>query len=160
HRINVLTIGVPPLRARRADIPSLAEHFLRLASVENGVAPKRLAPRALDFLSQLPWPGNVRELRNLMERLVVLVPAETVGQPEVMSVYQMAAPAGDGDQGPLTLREARARFEREYIVERLTANGGNLGETARDLGLDRSSLYLKMKQLGIRPPTRKTAGVR
>ena len=77
HRINVLTIGVPPLRTRREDIPSLAEHFLRLASVENDVRPKRLAPRALDFLVQLPWPGNVRELRNLMERLVILVADDT-----------------------------------------------------------------------------------
>jgi two-component system, NtrC family, nitrogen regulation response regulator NtrX len=159
HRLNVLTIAVPPLRARRQDIPELAEHFLRLASVENGVAPKKLAPRALDLLSQLPWPGNVRELRNLMERLVVLVPAETVSHQDVMSVYQMAAP-GEGDAGPLTLREARAQFEREYILERLSANGGNLGDTARDLGLDRSSLYLKMKQLGLRPPTRKTASAR
>jgi two-component system nitrogen regulation response regulator NtrX len=155
HRLNVLTIAVPPLRSRRQDIPELAEHFLRLASVENGVAPKRLAPRALDFLSQLPWPGNVRELRNLMERLVVLVPSETVTHQDVMGVYQMAGPVGEGDPGPLTLREARAQFEREYILDRLTANGGNLGDTARDLGLDRSSLYLKLKQLGIRPPTRK-----
>jgi two-component system nitrogen regulation response regulator NtrX len=155
HRLNVLTIAVPPLRSRRQDIPELAEHFLRLASVENGVAPKRLAPRALDFLSQLPWPGNVRELRNLMERLVVLVPSETVTHQDVMGVYQMAGPVGEGDPGPLTLREARAQFEREYILDRLTANGGNLGETARDLGLDRSSLYLKLKQLGIRSPTRK-----
>src|SRR5262245_1169360 len=156
HRLNVLTIAVPPLRARRQDIPELAEHFLRLASVENGVAPKRLAPRALDFLSQLPWPGNVRELRNLMERLVVLVPSETVTHQDVMGVYQMAGPVGEGDPGPLTLREARAQFEREYILDRLSANGGNLGDTARDLGLDRSSLYLKLKQLGIRAPTRKT----
>jgi two-component system nitrogen regulation response regulator NtrX len=155
HRLNVLTIAVPPLRSRRQDIPELAEHFLRLASVENGVLPKRLAPRALDFLSQLPWPGNVRELRNLMERLVVLVPSETVTHQDVMGVYQMAAPVGEGDPGPMTLREARAQFEREYILERLTANGGNLGDTARDLGLDRSSLYLKLKQLGIRPPSRK-----
>jgi two-component system, NtrC family, nitrogen regulation response regulator NtrX len=155
HRLNVLTIAVPPLRTRRQDIPELAEHFLRLSSVENGITPKRLAPRALDFLAQLPWPGNVRELRNLMERLVVLVPSETVTHQDVMGVYQMAGPVGEGDPGPLTLREARAQFEREYILDRLTANGGNLGETARDLGLDRSSLYLKLKQLGIRPPTRK-----
>jgi two-component system nitrogen regulation response regulator NtrX len=156
----VLTIAVPPLRARRQDIPELAEHFLRLASIENGVAPKRLATRALDYLSQLPWPGNVRELRNLMERLVVLVPSETVGQQDVMSVSQMAAPVGEGEGGPLTLREARAQFEREYILERLSANGGNLGDTARDLGLDRSSLYLKMKQLAIRPSTRKVPASR
>jgi two-component system nitrogen regulation response regulator NtrX len=155
HRLNVLTIAVPPLRLRRQDIPELAEHFLRLASVENGVSPKRLAPRALDFLAQLPWPGNVRELRNLMERLVVLVPAETVTHQDVMGVYQMAGVVADGDPEPLTLREARAQFEREYILDRLSANAGNLGETARDLGLDRSSLYLKMKQLGIRPPTRR-----
>jgi two-component system nitrogen regulation response regulator NtrX len=156
----VLTIAVPPLRARRQDIPELAEHFLRLASIENGVPPKRLATRALDYLSQLPWPGNVRELRNLMERLVVLVPSETVSQQDVIGVYQMAGPAGEGESGPLTLREARAQFEREYILERLSANGGNLGDTARDLGLDRSSLYLKMKQLGIRATTRKVTATR
>ncbi|HXU12780.1 MAG TPA: sigma-54 dependent transcriptional regulator, partial [Candidatus Binatia bacterium] len=72
HRINVLTVAVPPLRNRREDIPELAEHFLRLASVENDVKPKRLSPRAVDLLIQMPWQGNVRELRNLMERLVVL----------------------------------------------------------------------------------------
>jgi len=151
HRINVLTIGVPPLRTRREDIPSLAEHFLRLASVENGVRPKRLAPRALDFLVQLPWPGNVRELRNLMERLVILVADDTVSQQDVVSIYQMSAPTPHrGDEPDVRpLREARAQFEREYIVERLAANEGNLGETARELGLDRSSLYLKMKQLNI-----------
>jgi two-component system nitrogen regulation response regulator NtrX len=66
HRINVLTVAVPPLRARREDIPELAEHFLRLSSVENDVKPKRLSPRAIDLLIQMPWQGNVRELRNLM----------------------------------------------------------------------------------------------
>ena len=150
HRINVLTIGVPPLRARRQDIPSLAEHFLRLASVENGVRPKRLSPRALDFLVQLPWPGNVRELRNLMERLVILISEESVSHQDVLSIYQMSAP-GHLAESPevLPLREARARFERDYIVQRLAANEGNLGETAKELGIERSSLYLKMKQLQI-----------
>jgi two-component system nitrogen regulation response regulator NtrX len=147
HRINVLTIAVPPLRARREDIPELAEHFLRLASVENGIKPKRLNPRALDMLAQLPWPGNVRELRNLMERLVVLVNADDVRHEDVMSAVRMqGAPI---DTGPLPLRQARARFEREYILYRLSANRGNLGKTARDLGIERTNLYRKMKQLGI-----------
>ena len=120
HRINVLTIAVPPLRARREDIPELAEHFLRLASVENGVTPKRLAPRALDFLVQLPWPGNVRELRNLMERLVVLVPKDVVGHQDVMDVAaRWPACVGRRATGPLPLRQARARFERQYILDRL-----------------------------------------
>jgi two-component system nitrogen regulation response regulator NtrX len=153
HRINVLTIGVPPLRARREDIPELAEHFLRLASVENGVAPKRLSPRAVDLLVQMPWQGNVRELRNLMERLVVLVSKDVVGPQEVMDVLQMTAMPAE-DAGPLPLRQARARFERQYILHRLTANGGNLGSTARELGIERTNLYRKMKQLGIQAPAR------
>jgi two-component system nitrogen regulation response regulator NtrX len=152
HRINVLTIAVPPLSARQGDIPELAEHFLRLSSVENGVRPKRLSPRALDFLVHLPWSGNVRELRNLMERLVVLVPSEVVSHKDVMDLLHI--PSRSNDREPLPLRQARARFERQYILERLSANRGNLGHTARDLGIERTNLYRKMKQLGIQTPVR------
>ncbi len=149
HRINVLTIAVPPLRARREDIPALAEHFLRLASVENGVKPKRFSPRALDILVQMPWHGNVRELRNLMERLVVLVSRDVVTQQDAMDAFHISG-TGSSDEGTaLPLREARARFERQYILYRLSANQGSLGRTARDLGIERTNLYRKMKQLGI-----------
>jgi two-component system nitrogen regulation response regulator NtrX len=155
HRVNVLTIAVPPLSARREDIPDLAAHFLRLSSVENGVRPKRLAPRAVDFLVQLPWRGNVRELRNLMERLVVLVPNDVVSHTDVMSILHIPVSA-DADGSKLPLRQARAKFERQYILERLSANRGNLGVTARDLGIERTNLYRKMKQLGIQAPVRTT----
>jgi two-component system nitrogen regulation response regulator NtrX len=153
HRVNVLTVAVPPLRNRREDIPELAEHFLRLASVENDVKPKRLSPRAVDLLIQMPWQGNVRELRNLMERLVVLVAKDVVGQQEVMDVLQMGGLRAE-ETNPLPLRQARARFERQYILHRLTANRGNLGNTARELGIERTNLYRKMKQLGIQAPSR------
>jgi two-component system nitrogen regulation response regulator NtrX len=153
HRVNVLTIAVPPLSARRQDIPELATHFLRLSSVENGVRPKRLAPRALDFLVNLPWRGNVRELRNLMERLVVLVSHDVVSHTDVMTILHIPASV-EQDGGKLPLRQARARFERQYILERLSANRGNLGVTARDLGIERTNLYRKMKQLGIQAPAR------
>jgi two-component system nitrogen regulation response regulator NtrX len=153
HRINVLTIAVPPLRSRRQDIPELAEHFLRLASVENGVVPKRLSSRAVDVLMQLPWKGNVRELRNLMERVAILVPADSVGPQDLVDLLQMASGAAEG-AGAMPLREARSRFERQYIVTRLHANRGNLGETARELGIERTNLYRKMKQLGIQTPPR------
>jgi two-component system nitrogen regulation response regulator NtrX len=149
HRINVLTIAVPPLAARREDIPELAEHFLRLASVENGLKPRRLAPGALDFLVQLPWKGNVRELRNLMERVVVLGSREVVSQKELMEVMHLAGEGVGRAVGPLPLREARARFERQYILDRLSANSGHLAETARELGIERTNLYRKMRQLGI-----------
>jgi two-component system nitrogen regulation response regulator NtrX len=154
-RINVLNIAVPPLRARRDDIPDLAEHFLRLSSVENGLKPKRLTPRAVEFLRQLPWPGNVRELRNLMERMVVLIAGENVSHRDVMAALQMTRIGAREEDGPMSLRQARSRFEREYILERISANKGNLGVTARDLGIERTNLYRKMKQLGIQPASPK-----
>lgn len=149
HRINVVTIAVPPLRARREDISDLAEHFLRLASVENGVKPKRLAPRAVDYLAQLPWKGNVRELRNLMERLIIFAPGDVVSHTDVMEALNLREAAPSRDSGPVPLRDARERFERQYIIDRLTANKGNLMVTARDLGIERTNLYRKMRQLRI-----------
>ena len=148
HRINVLSIAVPPLRARGEDVSELADHFLRLASIENGVGPKRLASRAHEFLRQLRWSGNVRELRNLMERLVILTPNEVVGQEDVMRLLQIRSMKRE-ESGAMPLRQARARFEKQYILERLAANGGSLGLTARDLGIERTNLYRKMRQLGI-----------
>jgi two-component system nitrogen regulation response regulator NtrX len=151
-RLNVVNVALPPLRARRVDIPLLAEHYLRLASVENDLKPKRLTQRAVDFLLQLPWPGNVRELRNLMERLAVIVPRDAVSHRDVMEALHMAGSAAPPEL-PLPLRQARARFERQYILERLSANRGHLGSTARELGIERTNLYRKMKQLGIQPRT-------
>ena len=148
-RLNVVNIALPPLRSRREDVPLLAEHYLRLASVENDLKPKRLTARATEFLSQLPWRGNVRELRNLMERLAVLVARDAVTHRDVMDALQMTAPHSAEDGAPMALKAARARFERQYILERLSANRGNLGNTARELGIERTNLYRKMKALGI-----------
>jgi len=146
HRINVLAIAVPSLAARREDIPELAEHFLRLASVENGVKPKRLSPEAVELLKKLPWKGNVRELRNSMERIAVLITKELVEDKDISDLVGNPEPETDD---ALPLRDARNRFERQYILYRLSANGGNLGKTAQDLGIERTNLYRKMKQLGI-----------
>jgi DNA-binding NtrC family response regulator len=151
-RLNVVNIALPPLRARREDVPLLAQHYVRLASAENDLPPKRLTAQSLDFLTQLPWKGNVREVRNLMERLAVIVPGETVGHRDVMEALHMTAPPSTEESGPLPLKAARSRFERQYILERLSANRGNLGNTARDLGIERTNLYRKMKQLGIDAP--------
>jgi two-component system nitrogen regulation response regulator NtrX len=148
-RLNVVNIPVPPLRNRREDIPELANHFLRLASVENDFLPKRLAPRAVELLKRLPWEGNVRELRNVMERLVVLVPREVVTHKDVLSALRSEGVATDTESP--SLKDARVRFERQYIMERLSANRWNLGHTARELGMERTNLYRKMKQLGIQP---------
>jgi two-component system nitrogen regulation response regulator NtrX len=148
-RLNVVNIALPPLRARSEDVALLAEHYIRLASVENGFKPKRLATRAVEFLAQLPWRGNVRELRNLMERLAVIVSRDVVSHRDVMEALHMTAPQSGEDGVALPLRVARSRFERQYILERLSANRGNLGNTAKELGIERTNLYRKMKQLGI-----------
>ncbi|MCG6925440.1 MAG: sigma-54 dependent transcriptional regulator [Acidobacteria bacterium] len=154
-RLNVVNIVLPPLRARREDVPLLAEHYLRLGSVENDLKPKRLTPRAVEFLAQLPWRGNVRELRNLMERLAVIVAGDTVTHREVMDALHMASAPPTEDGAPVPLKLARSRFERQYILERLSANRGNLGNTARDLGIERTNLYRKMKRLGIESPAKR-----
>ena len=134
-RLNVVNIALPPLRARREDVPLLAEHYLRLASVENDFKPKRLTPRAVEFLSQLPWRGNVRELRNLMERLAVIVAR---GHRDPPRRHGGAAHDGAARRGrrhaAAAAQVARSRFERQYILERLSANRGNLGNTAKELG--------------------------
>ena len=153
-RLNVVNIALPPLRARPEDVPLLAEHYIRLASVENGFKPKRLAPRAIEFLSQLPWRGNVRELRNLMERLAVIVARDVVSHRDVMEALHMTASHSGEDGAALPLRVARSRFERQYILERVSANRGNLGNTAKELGIERTNLYRKMKALGIGSPKR------
>jgi len=151
HRINVLAIAVPSLMARREDIAELAEHFLRLASVENGVKPKRLSINAVELLKKLAWKGNVRELRNSMERVAVLISSDLVEAKNIADLVGNLDEQNETEDTTLPLREARNRFERQYILYRLSANSGNLGKTAQDLGIERTNLYRKMKQLGIQP---------
>jgi two-component system nitrogen regulation response regulator NtrX len=151
HRINVLAIAVPSLMARREDIAELAEHFLRLASVENGVKPKRLSINAVELLKKLAWKGNVRELRNSMERVAVLITSDLVEAKNIADLVGNLDEQNETEDTTLPLREARNRFERQYILYRLSANSGNLGKTAQDLGIERTNLYRKMKQLGIQP---------
>ena len=149
-RLNVVNIALPPLRARREDVPLLAEHYLRLASVENGFKPKRLAPRAVEFLAQLPWRGNVRELRNLMERLAVIVSRDAVSHRDVMEALHMTAPA----RAARTARRCRCG-SRARASSASTSSSGSRPTAAtsatprRSSGIERTNLYRKMKSLGI-----------
>ena len=151
HRINVLSIAVPPLRARGEDASELADHFLRLAGIENGSGPKRLASRAHEFLRQLRWSGNVRELRNLMERLVILTPNEVVGQEDVMRLLQIRGMKRE-ESGAMPLRQARARFEHDYITAVLQHHHGRIADAARVLGIQRTNLYRKIRRLNLMRP--------
>ena len=142
YRLNVIPFFVPPLRERREDIPILARYFMRVFSAEHGRGPKEFTSDALDMLTDYSWPGNVRELRNEIERLVIMI------QDDVILPADLSLPNGHTSRAS-TLHEARAQYEREFIVTKLKENNGNISQTARTLGLERSYLYRKMKAYGI-----------
>jgi two-component system nitrogen regulation response regulator NtrX len=146
-RLAVVPISVPPLHERTEDVPLLAAYFLREASVRFGRKPKSLSPAAIEALEKYRWPGNVRELKNLMERLMILSPADEV-RPEDLPV-EMRESIGEGIAPGAPLREARDDFERRYILAALKRYRGNVSRTAEALDLERSNLYRKLKTYGI-----------
>jgi two-component system, NtrC family, nitrogen regulation response regulator NtrX len=143
YRLNVIPFFVPPLRERREDIPVLARYFMRIFSVEHGRPAKDFSSEALDMLVDYSWPGNVRELRNEIERLVIMIPDA------VIQAADLSLPNGHSGSRASTLYEARAQYEREFILSKLKENNWNISQTARLLGLERSYLYRKMKAYGI-----------
>jgi len=154
-RLNVIPIFVPPLRDRDSDIPLLAEHFMAEFAREYGRRPKKLDAGAATGLRAYRWPGNVRELRNVIERLMIMVPGDTIAASDLgfLDISLVAAPDESGAQ-PLPLHDARDRFERDYILRALAAQNGNISRTADALGVERSNLYRKMRAFGIAPARR------
>jgi two-component system nitrogen regulation response regulator NtrX len=151
-RLNVVPIFVPPLRDRQDDIPLLADHFMALMATEYGRRPKRLAPEAVARLQHYQWPGNVRELRNVIERLMIMVPGDTITAQDLAFLgHDSVRPAAELVDVTLPLSDARERFERDYILQALSAQQGNISRTAEALGVERSNLYKKMKAFGIAP---------
>ncbi|MDP7477740.1 MAG: sigma-54 dependent transcriptional regulator, partial [Vicinamibacterales bacterium] len=155
YRLNVVPISVPPLRDRREDIGRLTEHFLAHYASEYGHRVKTVNPEALAMLQAYRWPGNVRELRNVLERLVIMVPGPVVTARDLAFLettpMSLVAPLVEGRR-PERLQEARDRFERGYILEVLAEQRGNITRSAAILGLERSNLYRKMRAFGIRTP--------
>jgi two-component system nitrogen regulation response regulator NtrX len=158
YRLNVIPFEVPPLRERKEDIPLLSTYFLRLFSREYGKREKTFSPDALDLLIQYPWPGNVRELRNVTERMVIMVGQEVIQREDLAQSLRPRTPGGaDVEAEPApeaegTLREARERFEREFILRHLKGTHWNITRAAEHLGIERSNLHRKMKGYGIEAP--------
>ena len=156
-RLNVIPIAVPPLRERDTDIPLLAEHFMALLAREYGRRVKAFDSDALVALRQYAWPGNVRELRNVIERLMIMVPGDRISSRDLsfLEATGVASVGGHREVAPQEpLHEARDRFEREYILRALAAQQGNISRTADVLGVERSNLYRKMRGFGIGPVRR------
>jgi two-component system nitrogen regulation response regulator NtrX len=157
-RLNVIPIFVPPLRDRESDVPLLAEHFMAELAREYGKRPKRLDPGAAAGLRSYRWPGNVRELRNVIERLMIMVPGDTIALSDLAFFDGMSISPPPQDAPPQEpLHAARERFERDYILRALAAQQGNISRTAEVLGVERSNLYRKMRAFGI-APTRRAEG--
>jgi len=149
-RLNVVPLRVPPLRERTEDIALLAGHFIDQFSRQYGRR-KVLEPATITALADHPWPGNVRELRNLMERLVILTPEETIRPDAVLpDLRGDAAPRTEPTPDYGSLREGREDFERRFILKKLRQAQGNVVRAAELLGLERSHLYRKMRSYGIR----------
>jgi two-component system, NtrC family, nitrogen regulation response regulator NtrX len=157
-RLNVIPIFVPPLRTRQGDIPLLAEYFMAGFAQEYGRRPKAFEDGALALLQRYSWPGNVRELRNLIERLVIMVPGDRISTADLAFLDRDPSETSDAtpaDVEPvLPLHEARDRFERDYILRALALQNGNMSRTAEVLGVERSNLYRKMRAFGIAPGKR------
>ncbi len=156
-RLNVVPIVVPSLRDRQDDIAPLADHFMALLATEYGRRPKRLAPEAASRMRQYGWPGNVRELRNVIERLMIMVSGETITAQDLGFLGRDGVPdAPAAPSGPARpLSEARDEFEKDYILQTLSAQQGNMSRTAEVLGVERSNLYKKLRGFGVTPRSEK-----
>jgi two-component system, NtrC family, nitrogen regulation response regulator NtrX len=160
YRLNVVPIIVPPLRERREDIPALVRHFMKIHAEEQGLRMKEVSSEAMAVFQQYEWPGNIRELRNLIERLMIMVPSAVIdAQQAVMSLQGRASasattPASQA-ASPLagksydSLRDARNAFEKDYIARKLREHHWNISRTAEDLKIERSHLHRKIKLLEV-----------
>lgn len=161
YRLNVVPFEIPNLTDRREDIPKLAEHFMRRASLQAGMPPRRIGPDAMTALQAHDWPGNVRQLRNVIEWLLIMSSSDQSESirpemlpPEIMENAPRALQnASNTEFLGLSLRDAREEFERQYLEAQVNRFGGNISKTATFVGMERSALHRKLKSLGVKGPT-------
>ncbi len=150
YRLAVVPIELPPLRARREDIPTLVEHFIEQVCADNDRRKKKGASGALTLLMQHDWPGNVRELKNVVERLAILTgDAEIITEADVGDALPRVKAVKSEFTRGTPFKDLVAAAERDIIVAALDANDHHVSNTARELQLERSHLYKKMRALGI-----------
>lgn len=159
YRLNVIPIHMPPLRERGGDIIALANYYLGVFCAEEGITVKRFSPDVERCLLSYNWPGNIRELKNIMERLSIMVRSEQIDVCHLPDgfVPEESPPANDFQAFHFVdnFRDARAEFERLYILHKLRENEFNISRTAEKIGLERSHLYRKLKVFGIETDTEK-----
>lgn len=151
-RLNVIPIRVPPLRERVDDVPELVKEFLEEFSLDTRTEHKLLSPDALELLKKYAWPGNVRELKNLIERMAIMCPGETVEARDIPAPFNTSR-IEDSKLESFTsfdsLKEAREMLEKSFIASKLREFGGNISKTAEAIGVERSNLHKKIKAYGL-----------
>jgi two-component system nitrogen regulation response regulator NtrX len=151
YRLNVVPIRTPPLRERLEDLPLLVDYFVRRYAERNNYPRREFAPAAVEHLQAMPWKGNVRELKNLVERLLILAPKETIDREDVLAATGGAGPElSDALLSVATLREFRDNAEKLFILHKLDQNDWNVTQTAQAIDTPRSNLYKKLEQYGIK----------
>ncbi len=151
YRLNVIPIRTPPLRERRDDIPLLAEHFAAFFAQEHNKHPKKFTPAALHALQDASWRGNVRELRNMIERLVIMVPSDSVDVTDLPAEF-FRAPTDiiTSAMHLSTLQDFKDEAEKAFILAKLREHGWNVSKTAEAIDTPRSNLYKKIEQYDIK----------
>lgn len=149
YRLNVVPLRVAPLRQRREDISVLVEYFGDQFLRNNGYRRKSFSEGAIALMQNYAWPGNVRELRNFVERVYILTPGDEVDVHDLKFAGLAETVGVLADNGLLTFREARAHFEKDFLVKKIDENNGNISKTAESIGLERSYLHRKIKSYGI-----------
>jgi DNA-binding NtrC family response regulator len=150
YRLNVVPIHMPPLRARKDDVPALIDHFLTMTCARDERRVKRLTSGAVTLLMQHDWPGNVRELKNVVERMVILTgDTDVIGEQDVRDALPSVKPVKGAYQQGTPFKDLVAAAERDIILAALEAHDHHVSNTAKDLQLERSHLYKKMRALGI-----------
>ena len=149
YRVNVINIELPALRERISDIPLLARHFLEQICQDAGKFVQGFSDQAQATLQAHQWPGNIRELQNVIERAVLLGKSDVIGVEDLPRTLAAVGPATAGPVGTRTLKEALEAPERQIIREVLDSNNWNRHATAEALGINRTTLYKKMKRLGL-----------
>jgi transcriptional regulator with PAS, ATPase and Fis domain len=150
YRLNIITLEIPPLRERREDIPILAKHFVQKFSKKHNIRGIYLLPETIKMLKKYDWPGNVRELENIIERLIALSDSDWVGVDQLPVEFFKSEPTRKDSDQFLPFAQAKALFERDYIIEALRRAQGNISQAARLAQMPRQNLYAKINKYGLK----------
>lgn len=150
YRLNVIPIYLPPLSERKDDIPKLIEYYLSKFTIEHGIGEKSFDDSGMEYLVNYPWPGNVRELKNLMERISIMVPKDVITDDDLQKYIEFNESYPEVySTDKSSLKMAKETFEKQFIINALERNKGNVSLTSRELGIERTNLHRKIKQYNI-----------